>query len=167
MRILGIDPGLQRTGWGVITATGNQLSFVACGHITTRKEDAMQERLATLHRGLKQVVSLHSPDSVALEEVFVSVNGASTLKLGQARGAILTLLGLEGLAVHAYSPREVKQTVTGSGKGDKTQVAQMVRFFLPSATAKTADEADALAIALTHAQLAPWKAVVHTSQSLA
>ena len=149
--ILGIDPGLQHTGWGVIAASANQLSFIACGTIHTDAKKPMAERLRQLHDGLKQVVSLYHPKEAAVEETFVNKNNASSLKLGQARGAIILSLSLEGLNVEEYSANLVKKSVVGTGHADKVQVAMMVKTLLPASNAAGADAADALAVAICHA----------------
>ena len=151
--ILGIDPGLQHTGWGVISSRGNQLSFVACGVIHSDPKNPMTGRLRQLHEGIKQVASLYQPQEAAVEETFVNKNNASSLKLGQARGAILLSLSLAGLAVTEYSTNLVKKSVVGTGHADKQQVAMMVKTLLPNSDAKGADAADALAVAICHAHL--------------
>lgn len=149
--ILGVDPGLQHTGWGIITVRGNQLSFVACGIIHSDAKKSMAARLCQLHDGLKQVIELHNPAEVAVEETFVNKNNASSLKLGQARGAILLTISLAGLDVCEYSANLVKKSVVGSGHADKDQVAVMVKTLLPMSNANGADAADALATAICHA----------------
>jgi crossover junction endodeoxyribonuclease RuvC len=149
--ILGIDPGLQHTGWGVIASRGNQLSFIACGTIHTDTKKQMAERLRQLHDGLQQVIALHNPQEAALEETFVNKNNATSLKLGQARGAIMLSLSLSGLGCAEYSANLVKKSVVGSGHADKQQVAMMVKTLLPASNAVGADAADALAVAICHA----------------
>lgn len=149
--ILGIDPGLQHTGWGVISAKGNQLSFIACGTIHSNAKDDMAQRLLTLHDGIKQTVNLYLPHEAAAEETFVNKNNISSLKLGQARGAILLSLALEGLSVAEYSTNLVKKSVVGTGHADKQQVAMMVKTLLPASNASGADASDALAVAICHA----------------
>lgn len=149
--ILGIDPGLQRTGWGVIRTSGNSLHFVAAGVIRTHTGEALAERLASQHRELVEVIKTYQPDTAAIENTFVNVNGAATLKLGQARGALLLGLSLAGLTVAEYAPNLVKKSLVGSGHADKTQVAMMVKTLLPKCDAKAADATDALAIAICHA----------------
>jgi crossover junction endodeoxyribonuclease RuvC len=149
--ILGIDPGLQRTGWGIITSKQNQLSFVDCGVITSDSKLAMPDRLKELHDGLAQVIAKYQPSETAVEETFVNVNGASTLKLGQARGAIILALSLASLPVYEYSATMVKKSVVGNGHADKNQVAMMVKTLLPKSSAQKADAADALAVAICHA----------------
>ena len=149
--ILGVDPGLQRTGWGIITAKSNQLSFVACGTISTDSDLPIAERIKQLYSGLNSVIETYKPDEAAIEETFVNVSGSSTLKLGQARGGLLLTLSLNGLKVYEYGANLVKKTVVGAGHADKKQVSMMVKMLLPTSTAKQADAADALAIAICHA----------------
>lgn len=149
--ILGIDPGLQRTGWGVISSRSNQLSFIACGTIRSDNDFSLAERIKQLHDGLQEVITLHRPQEAAVEETFVNVSGSSTLKLGQARGGILLTLSLSGLAVCEYSANMVKKSVVGAGHADKKQVSMMVKMLLPTSDAKQADAADALAVAICHA----------------
>jgi crossover junction endodeoxyribonuclease RuvC len=150
-RILGIDPGLQRTGWGVVSAEGNRLTFIAGGVIATKTESALPHRLHALNEGLSAVVGRFQPASAAVEETFVNKNGASTLKLGQARGAILLTLSLHNLQVAEYSANLVKKSVTGSGHGEKEQVARMVQMLLPGCRELPPDAMDALAVAICHA----------------
>lgn len=149
--ILGIDPGLQHTGWGIILARSNHLSFIACGVINTDAKKSMAERLCQLNSGLKQVVGLHKPDEAAIEETFVNKNSATSLKLGQARGAILLSVSLEKIPVFEYSANLVKKSVVGTGHADKEQVAMMVKTLLPASNAMGADAADALATSICHA----------------
>ncbi len=149
--ILGIDPGLQHTGWGVVAANGNHLSFIACGAIHPDTKKPMAERLRELNEGIKKIVELYKPQEAAVEETFVNKNSATSLKLGQARGAVLLSLALEGLPVAEYSANLVKKTVVGNGHADKGQVAMMVKTLLPASNAMNADAADALATAICHA----------------
>lgn len=149
--ILGIDPGLQHTGWGIITASGSRLSFVACGTIHTTAKLDMPTRLRELHDGLRQIIDLYKPHEAALEETFVNSNSATSLKLGQARGAIMLCVSLAGLGIAEYSANLVKKSVVGSGHAAKEQIAAMVKMLLPASDAKTADAADALAVAICHA----------------
>ncbi len=152
-RILGIDPGLQRTGWGVIDSRGNALAFVACGVVATNPSHAMAERLVTLHRGIGEIITRHHPDEAAVEETFLNRNPLSSLKLGHARGALLTTLSLAGLAITEYAATKVKKSVVGVGRAEKQQVGHMVRILLPGSAgfADAADAADALAVAICHA----------------
>lgn len=149
--ILGIDPGLQRTGWGVISTQGSSLKFVACGVIKTNASHPLDVRLKSIHDGIRKVADMYSPIEAAIEETFVSVNGASTLKLGQARGAAMLSLSLCSLPVSEYSATSVKKAVVGNGHAEKKQVEAMMKILLPGANPEMADAADALAIAVCHA----------------
>jgi crossover junction endodeoxyribonuclease RuvC len=150
-RILGLDPGLRRTGWGVIVVEGSRLSWVAHGVIAPPEKAPFSERLLALFEGVRSVIAAHAPDEAAIEETFVNVNAASTLKLGHARAAALIAPAWAGLPVAEYAPSEVKKAVVGTGGADKTQVAFMVRRLLPTCGDAAADAADALAVAVTHA----------------
>lgn len=149
--ILGIDPGLRACGWGMIRYERSQLSHIASGTIKPDARLPLAERLAFLHEQLQRVIATYRPQEAALEETFVSVNGQSTLKLGQARGAILLSLSLSGVPVSEYAARLVKKSVSGNGNAEKAQMQQMVKFLLPQSAAETADAADALAVAICHA----------------
>lgn len=161
MLILGVDPGLQRTGWGVVRKDGSHLQFIACGVITSESTLPLPARLLQLHDGLLEIITHYKPTVSAVEETFVNVNPTSTLKLGQARGAILMTLSLAGLPVHEYAATNVKKTVTGVGRAGKEQVQALVEMLLPACKPyiKTADAADALAIAICHSSHAVMKAV--------
>lgn len=151
IRIIGLDPGLRRTGWGVIVAEGTRLSFVACGTILPPEGAAMAERLAILHAGLRDVIARFAPDEAAVEETFVNMNPSSTLKLGQARGVVLLAPAQAGLSVAEYAPLLVKKTVVGAGRAEKAQIRMMIGVLLPKADPSSEDAADALAVAVTHA----------------
>ncbi len=151
IRILGIDPGLRRTGWGVIDVAGNHLSFVACGSVESDEALPLAVRLVTIHDGIARVLAEHRPDEAAVEQTFVNKDGAATLKLGQARGVAMLAPAMLGLPVAEYAPNQVKKTVVGAGHADKAQISMMLGVLLPKADPKTADAADALAIAITHA----------------
>jgi crossover junction endodeoxyribonuclease RuvC len=151
MRILGLYPGLEKTGWGVLESTRGKLSYIASGAITTSPKEPMPQRLAVLAADLTEVLRTFAPSHAAVEEVFVNVNPRSSLKLGQARGVCLLVPQQAGCAVFEYAARRVKQSLVGKGNAEKTQVAHMVRTLLPGAAPTTADEADALAVAITHA----------------
>ena len=151
MRILGLDPGLLNTGWGVISTDGSQLHHAAHGVISPHPSLAMAERLTVIHRGVSDVLADQVPDQVAIEETFVSVNADSTLKLGLARGAALVAAAATGLEVCEYATRLVKKTVVGTGKAEKHQVAAMIGILLPGAKGARSDAADALAVAVCHA----------------
>jgi len=152
IRILGIDPGLRKTGWGVIVSEGSKLSFLACGCIESDQALSLAQRLRQLHDGLDAVISNWTPDEAAVEETFVNRDPQSALKLGQARGIALVVPALAGLSVAEYAANLVKKTVVGVGHADKRQVQAMIRVLLPRAEAKSADAADALAVAICHAQ---------------
>lgn len=152
IRILGIDPGLRNTGWGLVDAQGSRLSFVACGTVHSDGKLTLADRLRQLHDGLAGIVHAHRPDEAAVEETFVNRDPQSALKLGQARGIALLVPALAGLPVAEYSANLVKKTVTGAGHAEKTQIAMMVRVLLPRSDAASADSADALAVAICHAQ---------------
>jgi crossover junction endodeoxyribonuclease RuvC len=152
VRILGIDPGLRHTGWGMIESEGSRLAFVACGAVHTETGQSLAERLRILHDGLAAVIAAHRPDEAAVEETFVNRDPRSALKLGHARGIALLAPALAGLDVHEYAANLVKKTVVGAGHAEKAQVAMMVRVLLPRSEALTADAADALAVAICHAQ---------------
>jgi crossover junction endodeoxyribonuclease RuvC len=151
IRILGIDPGLRRTGWGIVEIAGNRLSFFGCGRIETDDREALASRLAAIHTGLAQVIAQFTPQEAAAEATFVNKDAAATLKLGQARGVALLAAAQAGLPVAEYAPNLVKKTIVGVGHGDKAQIRMMVRVLLPKADPQTEDAADALAIAVTHA----------------
>ena len=151
VRILGLDPGLRRTGWGVVAAEGSRLTWIAHGVIAPADTAAFAERLCALLEGVAAVIAAHGPQEAAVEETFVSVNAASTLKLGHARAASLIAPAQAGLSVAEYAPTEVKKALVGTGRAEKGQVAFMVRRLLPTCGEVSADAADALAVAITHA----------------
>ena len=151
VRIIGIDPGLRRCGWGIIESEGNRLRYVACGTIAPRVDIALAERLTVLHRGLHELIERYRPDEAAVEETFVNAGARSALQLGQARGVALMTPAAMGLVVGEYAANLVKKSVVGTGHAEKTQVQLMVKTLLPSADFKGADAADALAIAICHA----------------
>jgi len=151
IRILGIDPGLRRTGWGVVDASGSRLVFVACGRIETNDKDGVADRLVMIHDALARVVARFQPDEAAAEATFVSKDASATLKLGQARGVALLVPARARVPVVEYAPNLVKKTIVGAGHGDKSQIRMMIRVLLPKAKPDTDDAADALAVAVTHA----------------
>ena len=151
LRILGIDPGLRITGFGLIEKTGNHLAYLASGCIRTDVRDSLPGRLGTIYAGLRELLAQHRPDQAAVEMVFVNVNPQSTLLLGQARGAAITALVASGLEVAEYTALQVKQAVVGNGHADKVQVQHMVRRLLSLSAAPRPDAADALACAIAHA----------------
>ncbi|WP_284947550.1 crossover junction endodeoxyribonuclease RuvC [Acidisoma cladoniae] len=151
IRIIGIDPGLRVTGWGVVESDGNRLRHVADGIVMTDSEDSVPLRLRALHEALTTLIDLYQPREAAVEETYVNANATATLKLGYARGVALLVPALAGLSVAEYGAKTVKLSVVGTGGADKNQVGIMVRRLLPGATLKRADAADALAVAICHA----------------
>lgn len=151
VRIIGIDPGLRRCGWGVIESVGNRLGFVASGTIQPAVDVALPERLVELNRALDDILDRFRPDEAAVEETFVSAGARSALQLGQARGVALMTPARRGLPVGEYAANLIKKSVVGTGHADKTQIQAMIRILLPTADFKGADAADALAIAICHA----------------
>lgn len=151
IRIIGIDPGLRRTGWGVIDTLGNSLRFVAAGTVRSDDKADLASRLLQLHEGLSAIVHGQMPHEAAVEQTFVNKDATATLKLGQARGIAMLVPALAGLRVAEYAPNAVKKAVIGVGHGDKKQIQLMVRVLMPKATYDTDDAADALAIAICHA----------------
>ena len=151
MKILGLDPGLGTTGWGIIRADGNRLSHLANGQLKTNTSAPLANRLAALADQLEALIAEHQPDSAAVEEVFVNKNPQSTLKLGQARGVAIMIAARAGLEVGEYAARLVKKAVVGTGGAEKAQVHAMVSRLLPGVTIAGPDAADALAVAITHA----------------
>ena len=152
MRLLGLDPGLQHTGWGVIEVDGSRLSFVAAGTVNSSPKRPLAERLVEIHDGLRAVIDAWEPAEAAVEETFVNKNPTSTLKLGLARGVVLLTPALFGLKVAEYPANLIKKSVVGAGHAAKEQVQMMVRVLLPaSGDADSADAADALAVTICHA----------------
>ncbi len=152
IRIFGIDPGLRNVGWGLIEVEGSRLAYLACGSIKTRADLSLAERLAQIHRGLAALIEERRPDEAAVEETFVNRDPQSALKLGQARGVALAVPALLGLSVAEYSANVIKKTLVGVGHAEKGQIAMMVKVLLPSCQIGSPDAADALAVAITHAQ---------------
>jgi crossover junction endodeoxyribonuclease RuvC len=152
IRILGVDPGLRNTGWGIVDAQGSRLSFVACGTVRSDGGLTLGDRLRQLHEGLTSVIHAHMPHEAAVEETFVNRDPQSALKLGQARGIALLAPSLAGLPVAEYAANLVKKTVVGAGHAEKAQIAMMIRVLLPRSDAASPDAADALAVAICHAQ---------------
>ena len=158
MRILGIDPGLQKTGWGLIEAEGNMLRFIQSGLIKTQSGLPLSARLAIIDEGLDNVLERGEPDVAAIEETFVNKNPASALKLGMARGVGMLTPARKGLDVHEYPANLVKKSIVGTGHATKEQVGLMIRTILPACGNPTEDEADALAVAVCHAHHATSRA---------
>ncbi len=157
MRLLGLDPGLRVTGWGVIDVNGNHLRHAAHGTVRSDREKPLATRLLQIHDGLREVIARYRPDAAAVEETFVNRNPSSTLKLGQARGVVLLVPALAGMPVSEYAANLIKKSVVGTGHASKTQVAAMVRHLLPGVVPANSDAADALAVAICHAHLATTK----------
>jgi crossover junction endodeoxyribonuclease RuvC len=151
IRILGIDPGLRRTGWGMVTIDGNRLSYIACGSVETDHKASLAVRLVVIHDGLRSVVAEFAPDEAAVEATFVSKDATATLKLGQARGIAMLVPALAGLSVAEYAPNLIKKTIVGAGHCEKAQIRMMIGVLLPKAAPQSDDAADALAIAVCHA----------------
>jgi len=151
MRLLGLDPGLQKTGWGIVETRGTRLTHIANGTVKSDQKKSLAERLVELHDGLTAVISEWRPQSCAVEETFVNKNPTSTLKLGQARGIALLVPSMAGLSVAEYTPNHVKKSVVGVGHAGKEQVDAMVRVLLPGIQINGPDAADALAVAICHA----------------
>src|SRR6476620_9375164 len=151
VRILGIDPGLRRTGWGVIEIDGNRLVFIGCGSVEPPAGVPLASRLLAIHEGLAEVLADFRPAEAAVEQTFVNKDGVATLKLGQARGVAMLAPAMFGISVAEYAPNQVKKTVVGAGHAEKNQIAVMLKILLPKADPKSSDAADALAIAITHA----------------
>jgi crossover junction endodeoxyribonuclease RuvC len=151
MRLLGLDPGLRRTGWGMVEADGNALRFVDAGVVTTDPSHDLAMRLDALYRGLREVIARERPSAAAVEETVVNVNADSSLKLGHARGVVLLAAAHAGLEVAEYASKTVKRAVVGTGAAQKRQVAMMVRVLLPGSGTLGDDAADALAVAICHA----------------
>ncbi len=158
MRLIGIDPGLRHTGWGIIDTQGSHLAHVANGTIHPDVKAEMAERLRQLHEELTAVIRKYAPASAAVETTFVNRDAKATLKLGQARGVVLLAPAQEGLEVAEYAPNQVKKAIVGAGHADKSQIQTMVKMLLPGCLLDSADAADALAIAITHAHQQPLKA---------
>lgn len=155
IRIIGIDPGLRRTGWGIIDSVGNSLRFVASGTVRSDEKESLAKRLCQLHDGLAEVLHQTMPDEAAVEQTFVNKDATATLKLGQARGIAMLVPARAGLVVAEYAPNAVKKAVIGVGHGEKKQIHMMVKVLMPKAVFDTDDAADALAIAICHAHHRP------------
>ena len=150
MRILGLDPSLSSTGWGIIEVSGNKMKHIADGFIKTDTKMPISERLAEIHRALNEVIETYKPDEAAIEQVFLNDNPTSTIKLGMARGVVILAPALYNISVTEYEPNKVKKAVVGVGKAAKQQVETMVKILLPGCTPKNNDSSDALAIAIAH-----------------
>lgn len=153
MLILGLDPSLSCTGWGIVRTEGSRLSHVANGQVKTDTKAPMAERLAALQQGIAAVIAAYRPDSAAAEEIYLNANPQSTIKLAQARGAVLAACGAAGLDVREHAARAVKKAVVGTGAAEKVQVQAMLKVLLPGAAVAGADAADALAVAIADAHI--------------
>ena len=157
MIILGIDPALSTTGWGVVKVNGNAASFVAGGVVKTNAKDSHADRLKTIYNDIQEIISIYQPDQVAVEEVYVNDNARTSLKLGQARGVSLLVPSLHNIPVCEYTPTEIKKAIVGTGRAKKEQVQHMVKTLLPTAGFVTLDTSDALGVALCHFHIYSFK----------
>ncbi len=153
MRILGLDPSISSTGWGIIDVEGNRLSYVADGFIATSAKAPLTQRLHTIHDELRRVIELYKPDEASIEITFLNTNPETSLKLSMARGVVFLMPALYNIPLFEYEPNKIKKALTGVGKADKTQVETMVKILLPGCRPKNNDSSDALAIAITHCNL--------------
>jgi len=147
MIILGIDPALTKTGYGVIDTSNSSINYIASGTILTQSTDNLETRLGFLASEIERIIRTYNPNIVAMEEVFININAKSSIKLCHARGAIMSAIGQSGLVLKEFSPTKIKKTISGAGKADKSQIIYMVRMIMPKADIKSEDEADALAAA--------------------
>ncbi|MCB2081564.1 MAG: crossover junction endodeoxyribonuclease RuvC [Rickettsiales bacterium] len=161
MRIVGIDPGLRHTGWGIIAQDGLHLRYIACGTISPKTSLPLPARLHHLHTSLSNVLEQYQPQTAAMEETFLNKNAMTSLLLGHARGSLMLTLSLAGLPVEEYAARVVKKTVVGTGRAEKEQISMMIRHLLPGAEIPTPDAADALAVAVCHALHTSTQARIH------
>jgi crossover junction endodeoxyribonuclease RuvC len=151
-RILGLDPGLSHTGWGILDVTGNHLSFIACGRISSpAKDNSLAERLNFLFKNLAEMITLYQPDEAAVEETFMNNNAMSALKLGMARGVVLLAPAHASITVFEYGANHIKKALSGYGHANKEQMGMMIKMLLPTAAVSSEDAADALAVAVCHA----------------
>lgn len=157
MIILGIDPALSTTGWGVVKVNGNAASFVAGGVVKTNAKDSHADRLKTIYNDMQEIISIYQPDQVAVEEVYVNDNARTSLKLGQARGISLLVPSLHNIPVFEYTPTEIKKAIVGTGRAKKEQVQHMVKTLLPTAGFVTLDTSDALGVAMCHFHIYSFK----------
>lgn len=153
MRILGLDPSISSTGWGIIDVEGNRLSYIADGFIPTSAKEPLSQRLHTIHTELKKIIELYKPDESSIEITFLNSNAETSLKLSMARGVVFLMPALYNIPLYEYEPTKIKKALTGVGKAEKNQVETMVKILLPGCKPKNNDSSDALAIAITHAHL--------------
>ena len=163
-RILGIDPGLRSTGWGVIDKVANRLSFVAAGTVSSHADDQLAQRLLSINRGLLELIELYQPQEVAIEETVVNRNPLSSLKLGHARGVAMLSAASSNLPVWEYASKSVKQAVTGTGSADKGQIKAMIKHLLPLCDTTNSDACDALAVAICHLNTNSFNIIVNASR---
>jgi len=152
VRILGVDPGSRILGYGMVEVCGRECRYIECGVLTGGRDPSMESRLAEIARGLHEVIAELAPGAIALEDTFSHLNPRSALVLAQSRGVVLAVAGMSGITVHSYAPAVVKKTVTGRGRATKEQMARMVQALVGLRRPPSADAADALAVALTHAR---------------
>lgn len=150
MRIIGIDPGLTKTGVGIIDAIGNSIFFVSSKTIYTNKDNSIDKRLVELHEELSKLIEEYRPDEAAIEETFVNVNPVSSLKLGHARGALILTVAKYNISIKEYPSTAVKKSIVGAGRADKNQISRMIQILIPKAACNSEDESDALAVAICH-----------------
>lgn len=153
MRIIGLDPSISSTGWGIIDVNGNRLSYVADGFIATNAKAPLTQRLHTIHNELRRVIELYKPDEASIEITFLNSNPETSLKLSMARGVVFLMPALYNIPLYEYEPNKIKKALTGVGRGEKSQVETMVKILLPGCQPKNNDSSDALAIAITHTNL--------------
>ena len=153
MRILGLDPSISSTGWGIIDVEGSRLSYVADGFIPTSPKQPLSQRLQNIHNELQKIIELYKPNEASIEITFLNSNPETSLKLSMARGVVFLIPALHNIPLYEYEPNKIKKALTGVGKADKTQVETMVKILLPGCEPKNNDSSDALAIAITHANL--------------
>ena len=153
MRILGLDPSISSTGWGIIDIEGSRLSYVADGFIPTSPKQPLSQRLQNIHNELQKIIELYKPNEASIEITFLNSNPETSLKLSMARGVVFLIPALHNIPLYEYEPNKIKKALTGVGKADKTQVETMVKILLPGCKPKNNDSSDALAIAITHANL--------------
>jgi crossover junction endodeoxyribonuclease RuvC len=149
-KIIGIDPALRKTGWAIIQNNNNSLKFIASGTIKTNDKESISDRLSDLHYQLAEIIENYHPEEAAIEETFINNNSLSSLKLGQARGAIIVTCAIFDLKIAEYASTNVKKSISGIGRADKNQIAQMVKYLMPKAKFNSSDESDAISIAICH-----------------
>lgn len=149
MIILGIDPALTKSGWGIIETHGSSIKYIASGTILTKPNENLEDRLSYIYSEIEKIIELHKPQAASMEEIFVNVNAASSIKLCHARGAIMAAVGKYKIPLREFAPNKIKKTISGAGKADKSQILYMINMMMPDANISQEDEADALAAAYT------------------